>query len=376
MNRTLALVAAVLLLITGTAFAGDTPNPKKPRKLADRQLDVVTAGNTETDGGGGAIVANGSTVKLKKGGSVSLDGGAQQDTRSLNLVNAADSGVANAVNVWDGRLDTQTAATTLNVDQNNRVNQNQSRSGSLPLYDRSHPNVDTTEKVKSSLNLDSSSKITVDHRDIQTTETTRSLTTNGEVNAISTILGQQVQAGKGIAGSGDIHVDFDGGSITIMGTMSAGGSSGFDGTVTFEWDLPKLTVDFNGSICAVMNGSCKVNGTLDETSKTSSDKSIVEETLITEKRIETLERETTERYRGALKIENALAEFIVVDDSTLELDQQYSVSLSGTSQQNARALNLVNAAGSVIANAVNVARTPTVGPVLNLNQVNVINQRR
>lgn len=376
MKKILALVVVVLLLTAGAAFAGDTPDSKKPRKLADRQLDTVTAGNTETDGGGGAIVANGSTAKLKKGGSLSLDGGAQQDTRSLNLVNAADSGVANAVNVWDGRLDTQTVATTLNVDQNNLVNQNQSRSGSLPLYNRTQPNVDSTEKVKSSLNLDTSSKITVDHRDIQTTETTRDLTTNGEVNAISTILGQSVQAGKGIAGSGDIQVDFDGGSISIMGTMSAGGSSGFDGTVTFDWVLPKLSVDFNGSICAVMNGSCKVNGTLNETSKTSNDKSLVDETLITEKRIESLERDATEKYRGALKIENALAEFIVVDDSTLELDQQYSVSLSGTSQQNARALNLVNAAGSVIANAVNVARTPTVGPVLNLNQINVVNQRR
>jgi len=64
-----------------------------------------------------------------------------------------------------------------------------------------------------------------------------------------------------------------------------------------------------------------------------------------------------------------------VDESKLTAKNDYTVFLSGNSQADAKAMNLVNAAGSLITNAVNVARTPTVGPVINLNQTNLIVQQ-
>ncbi|NIV29238.1 MAG: hypothetical protein GWN58_06925, partial [Anaerolineae bacterium] len=126
----------------------------------------------------------------------------------------------------------------------------------------------------------------------------------------------------------------------------------FDTTQTLTWVLPDLSFSAEGSACAVAMGSCTAQGTDSSTSS------------------------GTRSVRSPFALYGAQAEYIVVDDSSLDAETDYSVLLASNAQQNARALNLVNAAGSVVANAVNVARTPTVGPVLNLNQVNTIIQVR
>ncbi|NIV29237.1 MAG: hypothetical protein GWN58_06920, partial [Anaerolineae bacterium] len=96
-------------------------------------------------------------------------------------VNAAESGVANAVNVWDGRLDTQTAETELNVNQENLILQRQARSASVPAYIRPEANID------------------------ETFSSTRDVTTNGTVETLAQALDLvEVRAGKGISGSGSI----------------------------------------------------------------------------------------------------------------------------------------------------------------------------
>ena len=86
--------------------------------------------------------------------------------------------------------------------------------------------------------------------------------------------------------------------------------------------------------------------------------------------------EVTRSVRGPIKVEGAEAQYIVVDGSTLDVSVDNAVTLSGFAQNGARALNLVNAAASAVTNAVNVAKTPTVGPVLNLNQINYVRQGR
>jgi hypothetical protein len=51
-----------------------------------------------------------------------------------------------------------------------------------------------------------------------------------------------------------------------------------------------------------------------------------------------------------------------------------SIDLSGTAQQNVAAINLVNAAGSMVANGVNIAHTTNMNSTPTLNQMNVISQ--
>ena len=81
-------------------------------------------------------------------------------------------------------------------------------------------------------------------------------------------------------------------------------------------------------------------------------------------------------FSDSLAVGAQFGVILVVDGSTLTANSSYSVALAGNAQGNVRAVNLVNAAGSVVANSVNVSRTPTVGPNLNLSQVNTIVQRR
>ena len=59
--------------------------------------------------------------------------------------------------------------------------------------------------------------------DIQTTNSTRDLTSKSNVEATTKIISQEIRAGKGIAGTEDLEVNFDGGSIAFTGTADLAG---------------------------------------------------------------------------------------------------------------------------------------------------------
>lgn len=367
MTRAVSLFTASFVLAAGIAAAGQAPSPSKPRPLSDRALDAITAGSASEGSSGGAIVANNSQATINESGNLTVGGNAQQDSRALNLVNATSSAVANAVNVFDGRIgdapaedapglaaatqETSAGAllrnVDLNVDQTNRVTQNISRSASLPVYIRPEANLDETISLS---------------RDIEG---------SGKVETVSEVLGQSIQGGQGFAGAASADLELVGGSIAVSnkvlvsadGTLDVDLAEGLlsgeiDADLDFEtkqkllWTLPSLKLHVDGVVCAVSMGSCEANGTFSSSS------------------------ETTRIVRSPIEIEDAVAEFIVVDGSSLDVSIDQSVALSGFAQQGARALNMVSAAGSAIANSVNVARSPSVGPILNLNQVNVLRQGR
>jgi len=342
------LIVSTTLVVSSVALAA-------PVELTDRQLDRIAAGSTDYDpvsavqSSGGAIVGNSSTANLTTTGNVTLKDAVQQGARAVNLVNSAESGVANAVNVWDGRVDTQTTATNLDVVQSNAIVQDQSRSASMPKYVRPEANVSRTF--------------------IEKAETTH----KGKVDTSQEILGQKLQGGLGVSIAGQLDTEVIGGSINLSNNLKAkfegqiSGSAGglltdistsastkieAETTQTLNWVLPSLTLSLKGAGCYVEIGSCDSEGSYKNTTS---------ETITT---------------HSPFALENARAEFIVVDNSKLDAKTTYTVNLSGNAQQNSQAVNLVNAAGSVVANAVNVSRTPTVGPLLNLTQHNAIVQRR
>ena len=170
------------------------------------------------------------------------------------------------------------------------------------------------------------------------------------------VLGQSIQGGQGFAGAGSADLEIIGGSITLHNRIEAEIANGAVGGVTeqsLSWVLPSLDLHVEGVVCAVAMGSCSASGTFKSSS------------------------ETTRSVRGPVAIRDASAEYIVLDGSSLDVTKDYSVTLNGSAMQGARALNLVNAAGSLITNAVNVSRTPTTaGFDLNLNQINVVHQNR
>lgn len=342
-------------LIVSTTLVASSVALAAPVELTDRQLDRIVAGSTDYDplsavqSSGGAIVGNSSTANLTTTGSVTLANAVQQDARAVNLVNSAESGVANGVNVWDGRVDAQSAATRLDVVQSNAIVQDQSRSASMPKYIRPETNVSRT---------------------VSDTATT---THKGSVDTSQEILGQKLQGGLGVSIAGQLDTEVVGGSINLSNHLKASfegeisGSAGglltdistsgstkitAETTQTLNWVLPSLTLSLKGAGCYVEIGSCDSEGSYTST---------------------TTETVTT---HSPFALENARAEYIVVDNSKLDATATYTVNLSGDAQKNSRAVNLVNAAGSVVANSVNVSRTPTVGPRLSLTQHNTIVQRR
>jgi len=375
-NRVFYLALAVLLCCAVTAPAQERGKAKKPHRLPDSQLNRITAGDSGAGSSGqdlgGAIVAAGSEATITNSGAVTLEDSTQKGAQALNLVNSSQSRVANGVNVWDGRLDTQNGATQLNVDQKNQVfQQGFATYASLSEYKRTDRNVSTSYKSSESSKSASSDSFTNDSM-VDTRQTIGSNGSSSSGDGSSPVPSLDIKAGQGIAGTGKLDIHVDAGSVNIG--VSAGtkvtaerdgtfatlkGSASADFNANLTWDLPKLDVSFDGGICYVELGVCSAKGSRDSSSSSESSK---EETY-------------SQTVHAPVTIRNAKAEYIVVDESKLTAKNDYTVFLSGNSQADAKAMNLVNAAGSLITNAVNVARTPTVGPVINLNQTNLIVQQ-
>jgi len=77
--------------------------------------------------------------------------------------------------------------------------------------------------------------------------------------------------------------------------------------------------------------------------------------------------------RDEIEADAATANSILLDGSTASDSMSESVNLDGSAESNAHAINIVNAAGSLVANGVNVASATNMND-LRLAQVNVIVQ--
>jgi hypothetical protein len=371
-NRFFYLALVALLSFGGPSYAQEHAKVKKAHRLADSQLDWITAGDSGQDLGG-TIVAAGSQATITNTGGVTLEVGAQSGAQALNLVNSTQSRVANGVNVWDGQLASQNGATKLNVNQNNQVfQQGFANYASLSDYQRQGPNVWTTNSSTSASKSASTDSLTNNSM----VDTKQSISSSGSVDTGAGQTGPGgstgLQIGQGIAGTGKLNIGVDAGSITVGLSSAVGvngsvsslfGSGTGSATSSFkagaQFVLPKVNLSFDGGICYVEMGSCSAVGTDNKTASSETDS----------------QASSSETWLAPVSIHNAKAQYIVADGSKLSAANAYMVFLNGTSEDNAKALNLVNAAGSLITDAVNVARTPTVGPVLNLNQTNVIVQQ-
>jgi len=80
--------------------------------------------------------------------------------------------------------------------------------------------------------------------------------------------------------------------------------------------------------------------------------------------------------QGAVNLDDATAKNIAVDGSTINDTNNYSVTLAGAAEQNATALNIVNAAGGMVANGLNIAHSTAASSMPTLTQTNSISQTR
>jgi hypothetical protein len=334
---------SLIVLTIGAVGALVTPAMAGPQMLTDEQMGIVIGGDGPN---GGIIAGNESPVKVNTRGSVEISGNVQETVKTADVVNSAESSVANGTNVWvsisspaafntnlpDSSIvtqgSTQFPATTLTtVDQQNLVTQDQTRSGSVGGWTRFKANVDNTSKNNTSSN------------------STASVTKGTTMFKLNPIVEYSSDKGRGAAGAGQANLTVDAGHINIAPELSleTKGSAVFGlfkgeakttAKLPISVALPKLGLNIAGAACLADDGAtCSAT------------------------RSDTATNETTETIRSAPTsiMQNANAEIIVGDDSPLEATSVNEVKLLGNAQRDARAVNIVNAASSNVGNGLNFA---------------------
>ena len=395
------------LLLSGSTIAFS-----QPVSLDDMTLHQVTAGSESNvlEGSGGAVVGNSSSASIHSVGSVSIEGEAQSSAQSLNLVNSSESTVANGLNIWDGQvaggaqIEAESGASNFVVNQSNEINQEQRRSAAVPEYSRPEANtyeqLDRTGSESFQASVDQSENVT----DLVTSDHSLNTTSEGTVDTIIVLKAGpdtevSVHGGKGLSVAGQIEADFDGGEVEIGLAVGAGisvGAGAAAGDASIEVgasadttvavygriELPEFSVDVSGAGCAVMQGSCTSNGSTTETTTDVTDNSTATNVVTTEQGESEFTESGSTEYRSPFSLHNAQAEYIVVDDSSIDVSSEFSLLLSGSAQSNAQAINVVNSAGSAVANGVNISRTNAGelaaqgGNIITLTQNNVISHSR
>ena len=79
---------------------------------------------------------------------------------------------------------------------------------------------------------------------------------------------------------------------------------------------------------------------------------------------------------GAVSFDSASGKYVAVDGSSVNATNTYTVMLADSAQANVQGMNIVNAAGGMVSNGVNVARTSNMNSAPSINQVNTISQVR
>jgi len=383
-KRILGYAVACALAVSGAPAWAETV------ELSFGQLDAVTAGSADgtmagMGASGGAVVGNGSSATIDQLGGVDLSSEAQRGATALNLINSSESAVANGVNIWtsggigDGLTSIDSVGlpqdadiASFDLNQSNEISQEQRRMAMLPGYSRSEGNVsDTWDDSGSSAFSNAHDELHTVANTLDTADAT-STTNSGSVDTQSEVVGQTFKGGRGLAASGEVDVNFDAGDVSITAKGGIGGDA-VSAEVSLTIGLPALDVAIKGSGCVVMGGNCEATGTTNHNFDEQSDNSTHDSLVTAADGSDSVTAVGTHAYRSPVDISGAAAEYIVVDESSLAVASAYTVNLTDSAQADMRGMNIVNAAGSSVANGVNVA----VGSQMaSLTQSNVINHSR
>jgi hypothetical protein len=387
---------SVTVLLVSVLLLHAPPAHSEPVTLNDRSMDQVTAGNAQE--GGGVIIGNSSDAVDNRTRRLDLSGEAQQGAKGFNIVNSAESAVANTANIWDGTaititLEDSDAKPVLEVNQTNQVTQEQIRSATMSGYSRSE--AEQTEILNRSGSTSHTSKIVNSNDTTDLFEETRISTTtsSAEINTLLKFnLGSKINfegnLGQGVAGAGHTDMTFDGGSADIAavadGDVTAAGD-GFplvaDGKLVLvtRVELPKFTLVMDGVGCGVVMGSCNADSTSTEFTHTKTDNSTLDIIEDHQTGQSSYSEVQTSIHRSPFELKSARAEYIVIDNSSLELDSDVTLELSESAQKEIEGMNIVNAIGSNVANSLNVSRTERFKSrrsTLVLNQLNIVHHGR
>lgn len=384
------LFSTVVLTLCGLLLCAQTAR-SAPVALTDRAMDRVTAG--EITEGGGLIVGNSSEAVANRTTGLDLSGEAQQNAKGLNIVNSTESAVANVVNIWDGggitvATESGKVTTDLKVNQLNNTTQEQVRSATLSGYLRSE--AEHADTLSRSTNMAYTSTLVDYHSVTNLFDETRTLITvsDGKVNTllkfdIDDKINFSGHLGIGMAAAGHTEINYEGGSADIAAVLGgdieakADGSLIADGNLALvtQVELPSMNIVIDGVGCGAALGSCSANSSSIEQISTKKDNSSLDIFENHQAGQSSFSEVQTSIYRSPFELESAKAEYIVIDDSSLELNSDVALELSDSSQKDIKGMNIVNAMGSNVANSTNVSRTTRFEgskATLVLNQFNTV----
>ncbi len=344
-------LAQANLVLQGVTLDGETASHSAGRKAP-----------------GGTVVAGESVATLDSGASVSLDTNAQDSARALLLVNAADALVGNGINVWSGDLDEADFGHAINLAQTNQVLQYVApTTARLFFYDRDDSYLRHVYSVADSRAEPQYIRGAFDINIPDVVHYYEGLIVPAAAIPNSKIPGARGMV-TGFAGTADVvygggSVDVDFGIDAHLGHSSKlstdaavrdflgfGTSTGhtefgideftvdFEPTLFIRADLPTLEIKAEGALCWANGGTCSAG--------------------------------IREEDRGELSIVSAQAENVAVDKAVLDVTESYSVALGNSAQAHAQAMAIVNAAGGLVANGINVSNLQ--GAATSTSSVNVV----
>lgn len=306
---------------------------------------------------GGIIAGEKTSVFAKTDNKILVKNNAQQNISTINLVNNAGAMTDNATNIWygdfkDASIDLVPLTFNSNLlgEQSNVISQTDGNAASVGGYNEYETGMNST--FNSTSHDTANASVTAGNDDMSLLD--------------GLLFESDENIGRGIAASAGADIHVDAGEVTVGGSITTGGSLAWgllSGETTMEAEvtveLPEIDVEFDGTACAAFEGaSCAAGHDSDETK--------AETETFTSAPIET--------------ITNAQASIIAKDGAAINANIDNDIKLVDNAQQNVEAINVINAAGGMVGNGLNIAHTNGMsfiaGSVGTIRQSNVLIQNQ
>lgn len=287
----------------------------------------------------------------------------------------------------DQTLDlSHTKTSSLSKDYSNSHNQSLdasiNKSASLSTDYSSSKSADASLSTNHTSSKDASASLSTDHSSMK--DASKSLAANASLSATSSSLDASAALDAEASKSSSKNSSLDAtaskssdksSSLDAAASKSSDKSASLDANKSFD---ASLSTSKSSTKTSSLDASHSTEDTLSATdSKSSSLSATVSKAKSNEYSNHSVESlDLTYDKQGAVAFDYASGKYVAVDGSSVTATNIYTVALADNALQNAQALNIVNAAGGMVANGVNIARTSNMNSAPTIYQTNSIYQVR
>lgn len=382
MNKLVCTLVTASVLVSGSAFAQDKSASGK-QSLRDNQMDGVTAGS--------AVAIDNASVTSNDAGSVNLSGGALSGAAGVNIVSSSNSLVANGVNVYDNSLANQDVSNGSTIGQKNTLSQSQGTNASVQVAATDVDGALLAEAQAAATNIAAyGAKVT--------TSGNYSVDLSGTAEQKATAVNIVNSAGGIVANGVNVAHSSNVNAMPILNQVNNISQTDLTEGSSIAVDNAAVTTSNTGAVNlsgSALSGAAGVNIVNSTDSAVANGVNVYDSSLTNQAAnsgstvTQTNTLNQNEKTNANVQLAAALpapidlavtaqatATNIAVDSAKTSTSTNYSVDLAGTAEQNATALNIVNSAGGMVSNGLNIAHSVNMNAIPALNQVNSISQVR